>query len=81
MVFIDFCDFIDLDYCLGTSGVDCSFSGSTIDQSENVFVTGYSANAFFGPTIGLKILIHLNSVYFRRNRHHFNEIGFRFQLD
>ena len=48
--------FIDLDWCLGTSGSDYSYSGSTIDQSGNVFVTGNSANAFFGPTIGLKSL-------------------------
>jgi len=43
---------IDLDCCLGTIGSDYSYSGTTIDQSGNVFVTGYSSNTFFGPTIG-----------------------------
>jgi len=54
MVLFDLCDFIDLFCCLGTSGFDFSYSGSTIDQFGNVFVTGYSANTFFGPTNGLK---------------------------
>jgi len=38
--------------CLGTSANDYSYSGTTIEQSGNVLVTGYSANTFFGPTIG-----------------------------
>ena len=54
MVFIRFLWISDLDCCLGTIGSDYSYSGTTIDQSGNVFVTGHSSNTFFGPTIGLK---------------------------
>ena len=40
--------------CLGSIDVDYSYSGATMDQSGNVFVTGHTSNTFFGPTIGLK---------------------------
>ena len=46
--------FIELDCCLGTIGSDFSYSGATIDQSGNIFVTGHMSYSFFGPTIGLK---------------------------
>ena len=54
MVFIRFVWFYWSFCCLGTSGYDYSYSGTTIDQSGNVFVTGHSENTFFGPTIGLE---------------------------
>jgi len=38
---------------LGTTGFDYSFSGSTFDDSGNIYLSGHTGSPFFGPTLGL----------------------------